>query len=251
MECPAWLREQPVAHRGLHGGSMVPENSLAAISAAIEHSYAIELDVQITADGEVVVFHDRSLKRLTGLDQDVAMTTAKALSRLNLAGTAERIPLFSDVLALVADRAPLLVEIKNEAATGRLEQEVVRLVRGYDGDIALQSFHAASVRWCRKHLPSVACGQISGSFQDEEGFGFTRRFIAENILLEPYVRPDFIAYELDALTPARHFMFSNVYRLPLLLWTIRSEADAKRAASLGANLIFEGFHPALPSGIKC
>jgi glycerophosphoryl diester phosphodiesterase len=122
---PSWLRETPVAHRGLHDQAAgVPENSLAAFRAAADAGYAMEFDVRLSADGIVMVFHDAKLKRLTGRPGLVAETPSAALRQLHLHGTGETIPTLTQVLQVIAGRVPLLIEVKNYGndPVGPLEQ---------------------------------------------------------------------------------------------------------------------------------
>ena len=111
---PAWLTARPIAHRGLHDRAAgIPENTLAAARAAIAGGYAIECDVQISADGEAMVFHDEALGRLTGAVALVAETRTDALRSLAVAGSSETIPTLPDTLAAIAGRVPLVVEVKS------------------------------------------------------------------------------------------------------------------------------------------
>lgn len=246
VKCPAWLLAQPIAHRGFHSGTAVPENSFAAARGAIERGYAIELDVQLTADGDVAVFHDFSLKRLTGVDNLVGQTRTGDLRKLRLLDTQEPIPLFSEILEMAWGKTPLLVEIKNEGPVGPLEMQVSKLIRGYRGDIAVQSFNPHTVRWFRTSQPDLPCGLLAASFNERDDMSTVRKAILRNALLAPYSRPHFISYELAALTGIRWFAFTQILRLPLLLWTIRNEQEARRARQFDANIIFEGFSP--PAG---
>src|SRR3954466_4751370 len=121
-----WLVRTPIAHRGLHAArDGRPENSLAAFAHACALGFPAEMDVRLTRDGEVVVFHDRALERLTGASGSVDERTAAELRGLRLLGTAEPVPLLRDVLALVAGRVPLLIELKPSALGADLEHAVV------------------------------------------------------------------------------------------------------------------------------
>lgn len=234
----AWLRTVPIAHRGLHGDK-IPENSLAAFAAAVEAGYAIEMDLQLSADGKVVVFHDYGLARMTGFKQKVRETSWEQLRQLKLAGSEQGIPLFSELLALVAGKVPLLIEVKNEGAVGALEQAVIDQLKGYQGDCALQSFNPFVVQYFAKHAPEMTRGQLSSNFKGEK-LALWKKFLLRNLLLNFISKPAFIAYEYGALPD----WFARRVRekgLLLLTWTVRNEEDYKRARLLFDNIIFEGF----------
>jgi len=142
MASDAWLLKTPIAHRGLHGAG-VPENSLAAFHAAMRRGYAIEFDVRLAGGDVPVVFHDAGLKRMTGVDRELAETPVAALRKLGLRGTAEHVPTFAEVLATVAGIVPLLIELKTPAdrPPGTLETAVWGVLAGYRGAYAVQSLN--------------------------------------------------------------------------------------------------------------
>src|SRR4051794_26055161 len=142
-----WLVRTPIAHRGLHAAHEGrPENSLAAFARCCALGFPAELDVRLARDGEVVVFHDRALKRLTGAAGRVEERDAAELRALRLLGTDERVPLLAEVLELVGGRVPLLVELKSGAPAATLERAVLRVLDGYPGEVAIQSFKLRTVR---------------------------------------------------------------------------------------------------------
>jgi glycerophosphoryl diester phosphodiesterase len=240
---PGWLTGTPVAHRGLHGPG-VPENSLAAFEAAIGAGFAIELDLQLSADGVAMAFHDDGLRRLTGRPGAFAAQTAAALGAMTLLGTAETIPSLAETLALVAGRTPLLIELKTLGQpVGPLEAATWRELEAYDGPFAVQSFEPGSVAWFRRHAPRVCRGQISGLYQeDREGQGAWRCFLLRNLLLSAPGRPDFIAYDVNGLgrLPVR---LARLCGLPLLTWTVRTAEQLAQARALADNVIFEQIRP--------
>jgi len=164
---PQWLLHIPIAHRGLHDASRgVIENSLAAFRAAARAGYPAELDVRLLADGEVVVFHDQNLDRLTNASGPIASRTAREVETI-LLSTDERIPLLRDVLDLVNGSTPLLIEIKNEGEVGTLEENTAALLAGYRGAYAVQSFHPGTVKYWRTHAADTPRGLLAGDFRDE------------------------------------------------------------------------------------
>ena len=125
-----WLVETPIAHRGLHDKN-TPENSLSAFAKAVEKGYAIELDVQLLADGTIVVFHDDSLARMTGNDGYIKYLNKDDLKALKLKGSKETIPTFEEALKVIDGRVPVLIEIKNQYKVGKLEQETFRHIQTF------------------------------------------------------------------------------------------------------------------------
>jgi glycerophosphoryl diester phosphodiesterase len=237
---PPWLRRDPIAHRGLHDASH-PENSLAAFEAAAEAGYPIELDVHLTADGGVVVFHDDTLERMTGHPGTLRERSLAELSALRVLGTDEPIPSLAEVLERVAGRVPVLVELKTHGAAGRLEPAVCDVLSRFTGEHAVQSFDPWSMLWIHRHAPHLPRGMLSGNMRSE-GLPLHQVIALENLLLVPAVLPDFIGYELAALPHRATSLWRRLGR-PLLAWTIRDEAALHRARGLVDNVIFENVRP--------
>lgn len=192
-----------IAHRGLHRADRsVPENSLAAFRDAAENGYAIELDIHLTADDRVVVFHDDSLRRVCGVEQDVEALTWRELRDLRLDGTGEHIPMLSDVLAEVRGRVPIVVELKTSPRRRELCERTWELLRAYNGDYCIESFDPRIVRWWRLNAPGVLRGQLSCT---REQFGESatpvQAFFLSRLLCNFLGRPQFIAYGLDGRKP--------------------------------------------------
>ena len=142
-----WLTTRPIAHRGLHDiKAGVPENSLSAFARTADAGYPIELDVQVSSDGEAVVFHDESLSRMTGTRSHISQTQAAKLTQLSLGRIEQRIPLLRDVLDLINGRVPLIVELKNSHTwAGRLETETSKVLTGYNRYCVVSSFNRKTV----------------------------------------------------------------------------------------------------------
>ena len=248
---PAWLLQTPIAHRGLHDERAgLVENSLPAFWAASRAGFPAELDVRLLADGEVVVFHDRELDRLTGESGPIASRTSGEVHGILLAGaTADddprlddaRIPLLRDVLDLLAGSTPLLIEVKNEGDVGPLEEAVLELLTGYRGPYAVQSFHPGTVRFWRERAPRVPRGLLSGDFHDERLDDDERRRLR---CLETVgeCEPDFIGYDVRLL-PFAPVARERAAGRPVIGWTVRSREEALRALAHCDNVIFEGFDP--------
>ncbi len=244
---PAWIRERPIAHRGLHdaapGITDAPENSLAAIDAAIARGYGIELDLRLLADGHVAVFHDAELERMTGARGRVAALRREQLAELRLPGGHE-IPLLRDVLERVDGRAPLLLELKSERAAevGPLERAVFTRLERYAGPFALQSFNPVSLAFFRARTPTWPRGQLSYDFRDDRTIPGWKQFILRRLLLNVVSRPHFISYEVNSL-PFWATTLTSALGLPLLAWTVDSPKELARARARADNIIFEGLLP--------
>ncbi len=226
------------AHRGLHGDG-VPENSLAAFALACEAGYGIELDVQLSADGEVMVFHDYTLVRMTGDGRRLCELSAAELGALRLADTEEIVPTLAEVLALVDGRVPLLVELKGENFDTALCEQVAAYLVTYSGPYCIESFNPLLIKGMRKHLPEAFCGLLyTNVVRDKQKGSLLNRalsLMAFNFLC----RPDFIAYnEIDRRTLPVH-LTTGLYRAPKFVWTVRSREALDTAHALGECPIFE------------
>lgn len=237
----SWLIDQPIAHRGLHDKNS-PENSLSAFQKAIDAGYPIELDVQLIADGTVVVFHDSGLSRLTDNDGYLKFLNKEDLALLTLKESKEKIPTFKDVLKFVDGKVPLLIEVKNEGKVGNLEKNILELLNGYKGEFAICSFNPYVLEYFYKHAPEIPRGQIAGFFKGEKLSFFKKHALKRMLLNKKISHPNFISYEAKRL-PNR---FIRKYReLPLLAWTVRSEGEYLKVVKYCDNVIFEGFEPTI------
>ena len=222
----AWLSDVPIAHRGLHGRDIV-ENSLGAFAAAIRARYAIELDVHVSSDGEAIVFHDDELDRLTAAEGPLAARSAQELTALKLDGSDETIPTLKQVFDLVANKVPILVELKREQGQDdRLEKRVAELVDDYRGTIAIQCFDPAGIAWFAKARRDLPRGQL-----------------AVGRLPSPHdAEPDFIGYYVKNLRSAT-ISAARARGLPILAWTVRTKRDLQLARAHADNVIFESIVP--------
>ncbi|WP_298725473.1 glycerophosphodiester phosphodiesterase [uncultured Ferrovibrio sp.] len=241
-DLPKWLTKTPIAHRGLHDiAKGVPENSLLAFQKAIEGDYAIELDVRLTGDGQVVVFHDPDLRRLCGREGIVAQIPLAELKELTLLGTQEKVPSFRDVLDMVKGRVPLVVEIKKEKGepAGILDASVARMLQHYPGPFVVQSFNPRTVKWFQKNAPQIVRGQISTDLANmTKGLSWFSRLQLKRALMTGYGEPDFLAYDVRDL-PSEITAAARRRGLPILSWTVRTPAERARAAAHADNIIFE------------
>ena len=233
----AWLGQWRYAHRGLHGAGF-PENSPAAFAAAIERGMAIECDIQRSADGQAMVFHDDELDRLTGLSGPVAQHSAEALGKIVLTGGNDTIPSLRQLLDQVDGKVPLLIEIKSGRAAGRRVGStclaVRRALEGYTGRHAIMSFDPRVVRWFAEHSALTLRGLVVTEEDDKGLQGRLRRH-----LWLWHARPHFLAYDVRDL-PSRFAQAQRQRGLPLLTWTVRSPELAERAAAHADAPIAEG-----------
>ncbi len=243
-----WLVERPIAHRGLHSvATGVIENSTTAALAAVQHNFSIECDVQITRDGEAVVFHDFALERLTNGHGLVCDHKASALAQIEMKKTSDRIPTLEEFLQLVAGRVPVIVEIKSEhKGDMRLTHRVIALVKNTSKAVALKSFDPQIVSELRRLAPEIPRGIIAMNSYEYPEFvhlAASEKHAMANLLHYPEMQPDFISWNVKDLPSAAPFLCRNALGLPLMTWTVRSEADRKMAATYADQAVFEGFIP--------
>lgn len=231
------------AHRGLHNNE-IPENSLAAFRAAIEKGYGFELDLQLTSDGEVVVFHDYDLKRMCGADVKISALTLDELKEYKLLGTEERIPLFSEVLALNGGRVPMLVELKGENFSTDLCARAAELLDAYSGAYCVESFNPLYLRWFKKNRPNVARGQLYTNIlaQGAKG-GFFRNLLLSTMMTNAFSRPDFIAYDRRYQKGIWIFLTASLFGAKRFIWTVRDADEHLLYKQDGKYTIFEFFNP--------
>lgn len=230
------------AHRGLHTpDKSVPENSLSAFRRAVEAGYGIELDIQLSRDAEVVVFHDDTLDRVCGVQGRVDAFDLAALRQMRLCGTGEGIPLFSEVLAAVDGRAPLIVELKSGPRNRLLCEKALALLRGYQGDFCIESFDPRIVRWFRKNAPDLLRGQLSGPPHTFDTLPAVGGFVLGNLLSDLICRPQFVAYD----NKPKPFLVRLACRMGAarVVWTAREEADHQRLCGENDAIIFEFYRP--------
>ena len=237
------LRGWNYAHRGLHGNG-VAENSMEAFRLALDHGYGIELDIHLLADGELAVFHDSDLRRITGREGILEDLTADQLKDYPLSGTDQTIPLFRDVLALYAGKAPLIVELKTKNNHAALTDAACKLLDGYEGAWCMESFDPRCLLWLKKHRPDVIRGQLTENYlkKSKVKVPLYLKWLMTKNLGNFLTKPDFIAYRYED----RRCTLSNrvcMKRMAGVSWTLRSQEEYDTAVSEGWIPIFEGFTP--------
>jgi glycerophosphoryl diester phosphodiesterase len=246
----SWLVARPIAHRGYHNvGQGRIENTLPAVMAAVERGFAIEVDIQLTGDGEAVVFHDETLDRLTGETGPLMGRTAKELARVPFKGSADaRIFTLNELFEAVAERVTLVVEIKSQWTRARsmpLVARAVEVARGYQGPLAFKSFDPDIVTELYRLAPGIARGIVADRTDDLHYYGHLsrmERFALRHLLHAPRSRPDFVSYCIDDLPMPGPTLLRKLGK-PLMTWTVRRPEQRAKAATHADQMVFEGFDP--------
>lgn len=239
------------AHRGLHGGD-IPENSLAAYKNAIDNGYGIEIDVQLSSDGEIFVFHDPDAKRMCGVDKKIFEMTAEEIKSLRLNNTDEHIPTLAEVLSLVDGSVPLLIEIKYYAETMKLCASLAEMLDPYYGSFAVQSFDPRVLRYFKKNRPRFARGQLVAKTQkrserskskDSNAKNPIVSFLLNHLLLNVLSRPDFISIQKNHTLELGFVLATEVFKAKAFIWTVKSEKHYEFFRKQGYFSIFESIRP--------
>ena len=230
------------AHRGLHDSDKA-ENSMSAFAAAKEHGYGIELDVRLSKDGELVVFHDSTLTRVAGIEGKVIDFTADELSKMSLNGTKDGIPTLREVLNLIDGAVPLLIEIKMANDEKGVAEKFIEVIEGYKGDFIVESFNPFALRTVRAARPDIMRGFLSAPYmKDEKHKGKLLYRLLQDMQFNFLIRPDFIAYDKKGYSvPALRFIRRS-FGTPLFAWTVKSYDEELSTLSHGFDtVIFEGY----------
>ena len=249
MTLPAAFLDIPLAHRALHDlSSGRPENSRAAVRAAVDAGAGIEIDVQLSADNKAMVFHDYALERLTPERGAVRLREASALAAIPLKGGDEGIPTLEEILDLIAGRVPLLVEFKDQDGAmgpdvGPLETAAAELLGRYRGDLAVMSFNPHSVRALAHLLPDVPRGLTTSAYRPDE-WPLPAATCDRLRGIPDYADTGscFISHEADDLNRPRVAEL-KADGAAVLCWTIRSQAEEDIARQVAQNVTFEGYLP--------
>lgn len=229
------------AHRGLHSMEKgIPENSMAAFKMAVKEGMGIELDVHMTKDRRLVVFHDDTLERVCGKPGQVEEMVYRELEECHLCGTSERIPLFSDVLRYVNGRVPLLIEVKLPSKNTEICVHLTEQLKEYNGPYLVQSFNCLVLGWLKRHRADILRGQLSSDLvKSDKTPHYLLRFCVKYLLSNCYTRPDFISYKLTDTDNISLWLIQHLFLAPVAVWTVRS-AQAMAEARMRFNMyIFE------------
>lgn len=248
MSALEWLTERPVAHRGLHDASAgIIENTRSAVMAAIAANYAIEVDLQISADNEAMVHHDDALGRLTDGQGSLAAIAAADLKAISFRATADRMLTLAELCDLVGGQVPVLLELKSRFdGDERLVSRTADVMKGYRGPFAAMSFDPGLVTALRREAPWMKRGVVAERWYRHAEWGALpryRKWIMGNILHSLQTRPHFVAYHVKDLPALAPLVARHAFGLPLLTWTVRTAEDRQRADKWASQIIFEGFRP--------
>lgn len=244
---PTWLTARPIAHRAYHdSASGRIENTLSAVQAAIDHRFAIEVDLQLTADGAVVVFHDDTVDRLLEATGRVDAMSLATLKETPFKRGKDRVPTLAELLTLVAGKVPLVIELKsNWDGNRRLESTVAPILAAYDGPAVVMSFDPDSMAVMQWLLPEMPRGIVADRYTDLDEWGFLpprQRFALRNLSAVPRVGASFVSYDLNGL-PAFAPSRVRANGMPVITWTVRTREQAERAKLYTDQITFEGFDP--------
>ncbi|MZR12272.1 phosphodiesterase [Maritimibacter sp. DP07] len=247
-DLPAAFLGPPLAHRAYHDAAAGrPENSRAAVRAAVAAGYGIEIDVQLSRDEVAMVFHDYDLARLTGEKGPVRQRTAEDLALIRLTGGDEGIPTLSEILALVDGRVPVLIEIKDQDGAmgpnvGPLEAAVADAVTAYAGPVAVMSFNPHAVAEMARLAPDVPRGLTTCAFSAEDWpiLNATTRTLLARIPDFDRTGATFISHDARDLR-AETVAVLKARGVPVLCWTVRSPEAETQAREIADNITFEGY----------
>jgi len=250
MSTPSWLIAKPIAHRGLHDkANGVIENTLSAAEAAIARGFPIELDVQLTADNEAIVFHDFELDRLTGDKGLVIERNLADLTRIGITGSkgGDRIPSLKQFLDKVAGRVPLVVEIKSKFnGDVRLTKRVCEILADYQGPFVVKSFDPFVVATLRTSAPQITrgiIGELHYASKNDSFMSAELKHRLANLLHFSESQPQFVSWKVDDLPCAGPYLCKTLGNLPVMTWTVRTPEQRARAEKYADQMVFEGFLP--------
>lgn len=231
------------AHRGLHGQTKA-ENSMSAFRAAVDVGFGIELDIRLSKDDELVVFHDDTLDRVVGREGRVDEFDADELAKMSLSGTEDGVPRFSEVLELVGGKVPLLVEIKEDPGNCAVSTAAAKMLAEYSGPYIVESFNPLSLSNFAKHLPRVPRGILSHRYYKYEKYRKPLYFLLQCLLLNRVCRPAFIAYDHRDSKALSLRIARRLFGVITFAWTVRSAEEEKAAKENGFDsVIFENYIP--------
>ena len=233
-----FLSRSLIAHRGYHNNKKgIPENSVLAFKKAIDNNYLIELDVRLTNDKKLVVFHDDNLKRVCGVNKRVKDLTYRELLKYNLFDTTQKVPLFSDVIKLVNGRVPILIETKYHNRYGILEKILINELSNYKGLYAIQSFYPMPLLWLKRNTKNIPIGLLSSNFKND--LNQLKSIIGKTLILDLFFKTDFISYDIKGL-PNNYLSYKRDKK-KIVIWTIKNKKDYDLARQYTDALICENF----------
>ncbi len=248
LNAPAWLTARPIAHRGLHSQEKgLVENTLAAAEAALARKYAIECDVQITSDGEAVVFHDATVDRLMAATGRVDSFTASEIGRLSFRGCDQKIVSLQEFLSSIGGRVPVIIDIKSHYnGDTRLAARAAAIVGNAPWPVCLKSLDPQVLIFLRQAGVTCPVGLIArADYNDEEWVGLARDRVARLAGLNdfPLIKPDFLSWYHIDLPHAVPMLCRSGMGMPVMTWAVRSAKAGSEARNWADQIIFEGYEP--------
>jgi glycerophosphoryl diester phosphodiesterase len=250
MSTTDWLVAKPIAHRGLHDkANGVIENTISAAEAAIARGFPIELDVQLTADNEAIVFHDFELGRLTGDRGLVVERKLADLTKIDISGArgGDKIPSLKQFLDAVAGRVPLVIEIKSKFnGDVTLTKRVCEILADYRGPFVVKSFDPYIVTTLRTSAPSITrgiIGELHYASKNDSFMSAELKHRLANLLHFEESQPQFVSWKVDDLPCAGPYLCKVLGNLPVMTWTVRNPDQRARAEKFADQMVFEGFLP--------
>ena len=233
-----WIRTGVFAHRGLHDDE-IPENSMNAFKEAIKYGYDIELDIRITKDNQLVVIHDKNLKRLCGINKNIHTLIYEEIKSLNLKETNQKISLLKDVLSEIPIKTKLLLELKKSRKDKKFVKEFIKLMENFDHIYAVHSFNPSILRHFKKLQPQIIRGHIIKSKPTNNIF---INYVISRLPLYQYLRPDFINHRFEDLPNDKMDKLKNK-GIMIISYTVRTQKDLDFIKKRYDNAVFEGFRP--------
>lgn len=230
-----FLTKNIISHRGIHDNKKIFENTLEAISIAVGKGYIIEIDIHLTKDNKLVVFHDYNTKRITKKNMIIEDSTYNDLNNQTII----HIPLLEEVLNLVDKKVPLLIEIKQERKVGNLEQILMNILKNYQGEYAIQSFNPKVLYWFKKNYPTILRGQLSYQYKSKK-IPKLSKYLLKNMFFNFITKPNFISYKYDELSLPKISKYKQK-NITVLGWTITTKKDYNKYIKMYDNLICEKF----------
>jgi glycerophosphoryl diester phosphodiesterase len=248
MRAPDWLTAHPIAHRGLHDLTLgIVENTPSAVTAAVDKNFAIEVDLQLSSDGEAMVYHDDELGRLTNGIGSLIDKTAADLKQIAFRETPDRMMTLTELCELVAGRVPMVLEVKSRfMGDRRLITRMRQVLSSYSGPVVAMSFDPDQLIGLRELIPSLPRGIVAQRTYDDAYWAHltdTQRHGMLGLRHGFQTQPHFVAYWIDQLPSPAPWMARNIFGCPLLSWTVRTPAQRTRVAKFADQMIFEGFLP--------
>lgn len=220
-----------IAHRGIHDNKTIYENTLESFKLAIKQELIIELDIRLTKDNQLIVFHDNNTKRITKQNKVIEENTYQELNNQNIM----HIPLFSEVLKLVNGKVPLLIEIK--PTNKNIETILMEHLKDYKGEYAIQSFNPKVLYWFKRNYPNVLRGQLSQKYKKQK-VSSIKKYILSNMLLNSITKPHFISYKYNELS-LEQIKKIKKKNIRIIGWTITNEREFNHYKKYYDNLICE------------